>query len=77
MHATTHTTILHLRFNFTHTSFLYVLLALLKKTIFASRRIPEKVLSMKNMAFYINVNTDQRPKSTIVSQKQYTGIYNT
>ena len=33
-----------------------------KEAFFASRHLPEKVLSMKNMAFYINVNTDQRPK---------------
>lgn len=39
-----------------------VLQASLEKTFFASRHLPEEVLSMKNMAFYINVNTDQRPK---------------
>lgn len=33
-----------------------------RRPFFASRHLPETVLSMKNMAFYINVNTDQRPK---------------
>lgn len=29
---------------------------------FASRHLPEKILSVKNMAFYIDDNTDQEPK---------------
>lgn len=46
-----------------------------RRPFFASRHLPEKVLSMKNMAFYINVNTDQRPKNPQQSHRNSIQVY--